>query len=152
MKTQHEFIAIVKNLLSKNPEALDFIVQHNEFVHGADDLVDEEMEPKFKAGLLLKFLQYYQHPYYLRHATVGLAMLSLVNHMMYEISVKWEHSGDNEKRIAAGILRHNSITMLFAVIAIECGTNVANQWASELFEHTFLAHKDDKEFKPVCQS
>jgi len=150
MKTQAEFINKAQELLEHNPEALEFICIHNEFAHAADDIVDkEDLSAENKATKLLTFLNYYRHPYYVKHANNGLEMLSLINHIMYEISVKWEKSDDPAKINAASILRHNSIGMLFAVIAIECGSNTANKWASEFMEHTLYAHLQDEEFKIV---
>lgn len=148
--SQEDFIAKAKELLGHNPEALDFICVHNQFVHVVDDLVDvPDLSSEDKAKMMLIVWKYYQHPYYLKHASTGLSMLTFTNHAMYEISVKWEKSNDKDKVLAASILRHNSITVLFAVIALECGVTVANTWAEFFFEHTFYVHKADAEFKVI---
>lgn len=145
MKTQKEFIEQACKLLAHNPEAIDFIKAHNDFVHIVDDVVDEEMIPLDKAEAFRAAWSYYHHPYYLKHIG-NLSMLALINHIFYQTSVLWEKDTDPVKVTAAGTLRHNSIGMLFAVIAIECGAATANRVAADFFEHTLLAHKDDKEF------
>ena len=150
MKTPEEFVKKAVALLGHNPEAIDFIKLHNEFVHAADDVVDEHDLPRMtKCRSFLLAWKYYNHPYFLKNADKGLRMVSLLNHIDYENSVKWEISGDPEQLKAASILRHTSISILFAVLIIECGVDVANEVASDFREHTLEAHKDDKEFKVV---
>lgn len=151
MRNQQEFINKAKELLGHNPEALEFVCIHNEFVHAVDDIVDEDLSPRQIVHKFLKVWQYYNHPYYLKHAGHGLSAMSFMNHVDYENSVEWEHSNEDWKKIAAATLRHTSISTLFLVIALECGVEAANKFASEFREHTFLAHLNDKEFK-ICPS
>lgn len=141
--------AIVQNIT--NPEALDFLKLHNEMVHAVDDIIDEPGQPPAQKLNVFRILwRYYNHPYYLRHASSGLNLLSLLNQIDYENSVKWEHSNVAWKVEAAKTLRHTSISMLFAVLAIECGAEKASELSEAFRAYTFEKHKDDKEF--LCLS
>ena len=149
MKTHQEVNRKVTELLSHNPEALDFIILHNAYVHTLDDVVDEPLKCVEKVNIALMSWRYYNHPYYIKHANSGLSMLCFLNYVDYKDSVSWELSGEQYKVQAAKTLRHGSISMLFAVIAIECGADIAAAWSTEFRESTFLNQDNDIEFKGI---
>ena len=136
-----EMLAHINRLIGHNQSALSFIKLHNDFVHAVDDVVDENWTPEKKCEAFLKVWEYYNHPYYVSHPE--LKIVGMLNHIDYQNSVRWEKHEDKVLRDAANILRHASIQMLYAVVAIECGVADANAIAADFREYTIRKHSND---------
>ena len=103
-----------------NAEAMDFLQRWVDYIHGIDDLIDEQTNAEFRIGLFIRALEIYNHPFYLKHRlTLNPVILNTTN--LYADSVAWEQSEVAWQREFADYARHGGGEMVMAVAGIVGG-------------------------------
>jgi hypothetical protein len=144
MISEQELLTEINRIFSNNPEVLDFLKLHNDYVHAVDDLVDKDknVNPLDVAEMALK---YYNHPVYVKHQS-ALHPICYMNHNTYRDSVLWEkHEFDDKgmRKEASKALRHASIDVFMLMVLIYCGDQVLRRISPWMRAYTFEKHYGD---------
>lgn len=116
-----------------NAQAMEWLSWWREYVHLIDDIIDEDLaecgtrsaergvkrgtERVNRMGILA--LQLYTHPFFRQHEA-SLKQLIVNITVAYELSVEWETSEMDWRRVWSDHYRHAGVEMVIAVAGI-CG-------------------------------
>lgn len=101
-------------------EAYDFLMRALEVFHRVDDVVDETTDAEFKITTVIKAMDLYVHPFFLKHSrSLHTAIRSCAS--VWADSVRWEHSGEPSKQAWAQHARHAGIELFAAMADLKGG-------------------------------
>lgn len=114
-----------------NQVALDFVNRGFEVFHMVDDLVDETTTAEFKLRTVIKAMELYCHPYFLKH---GVALHGVIRNCadVWMQSVIWEKHPDKARANWAEVTRHCGLDLACAVADIEGGWDHRRQMSEEI--------------------
>ncbi len=130
-----------------NAEAITWLTLWREYVHGIDDVEDEETTPEFRQRLYVLALELYTHPFFRKHEDrLKQVVLNCTN--AYADTLAWEKSAVAWQQQFADHYRQFGAEMVIAVAQITGGYDHARGISLELRTVCWLEHHD-QEGKPV---
>lgn len=126
-----------------DPEAVDFLVQWNHYVHAIDDLVDEELNSEDLLKTFARAIWLYTCPYFVKNM-VALRQIAINTTIAYADTVIAEKSENKWEREFADSYRHFGAEMAIAVAGIQGGYEHARIVARELRQAAYIGHHDQK--------
>lgn len=138
MKVEDE----LQELLKQKPEALEFLLLFGEYSNLLDDQVDEAKSEERTRRISALASRIFNTAYWQRYSA-NLFLLERVINNCYFDSVRWEKSDEQWQRRIAKVLASCGIMMIVAVLIIEFGEDVANEWSLKLRQLSYEKQKND---------
>lgn len=130
------------NMFVGHEEAWDFLKLSNAYFEIVDDLIDEPKDDDRNKRLTALAGLFYNHSYWIKHRTTLWIVERLIR-CQYLDSVTWEHSNEEWKKRDAKALSHASTNLVFAVVLIEFGQDVLDNFSSDFRANAHQLHLKD---------
>ena len=134
----------ISEIFSNFPDARDYVIKHNNYVHFIDDIIDGDVtnNPDNILKLMHMACDLHSMPFHRQYGHV-LFMLDTVINNSYADSVKWEKSEEDWKKKASDVIRHEALNTFFAVVFIIAGYDKMRKISSRMREFTHFRHLND---------
>jgi len=159
-----ELLTELKSILETNPEAIDFMALYNDYIHQVDDIIDENGSYREVLKMSSLASAVFTTPFWAKYGSQLLLTEQLIN-IQYKDSVEWESSSEDWMREDAKCLSHAGYNMMFAILLLLRGRDVAARLSSRWRERAHRIHREHKEnitnenvaamaaksFNPLCR-
>lgn len=122
-----------------NESAKEFLILWSNYVHGIDDIEDEETTPEFRLKTFALAIEVYTHPFFLQNMS-RLKQVALNCTNAYADCVKWEKSEVPWQREFADHYRHFGCEMPLAVASIVGGYEAMRSVSLEYRTACYVDH------------
>lgn len=132
----------LQELLKQKPEALEFLLLFGQYSDLLDDQIDEAKSEERTRAISSLAARIFNTTYWQKY-NAHLFLLERVINNCYFDSVRWEKSDEQWQRRIAKVLASCGIMMIVAVLMIEFGEPVANEWSLKLRQLSYEKQKND---------
>lgn len=132
----------LEDLFKDRPPALEYLLLFNQYCDLLDDQIDEGKSNERTRKISQLAAQISNSSFWCQYRT-NLYLLERTINNAYFDSLRWERSEEKFKREISRVLASTGIMMIVAVIMIEFGEEVANEWSVRLREFYYEKHKND---------
>lgn len=139
---------LIQSMLDKlnakaGKDCINFILGYGAFIELYDDYIDKDKGDISIHTLKDKLVDLFSANYWLRNAP-SLYLVEKLIHLQFADVVKWETSNVEWMRRDAKALSHCGYNMLFAIIILELGLEVAQEFSSQFRQTCHAIHLEDK--------
>lgn len=134
-----ELLEDIKEIFKDHPQAVEFLVLYNEYIHKVDDLIDDNGSFRDILKVTSMASALYTMPFWVEHGSKLLLVDQLINNQ-YADSVEWESSKEEWMQQDSKCLCHSGYNMNFAVILMIKGYDSLRKISSKWRERAHRKH------------